>query len=169
MRKQIPYRIIGAYDSETTNVKIDGIPSAFPILHQLGLLDGTPLDQITADNVEEHTQVELYRHSFELYERLDDIVSCHSDYVPVILCHNLAFDMYGLSSWLNRHDVRVLAKSARKPITFTVLDDDGIPALVIWDTLIFTQQALERMGENCEYMKGVASGIMTRFAHRKRR
>lgn len=155
MRKQIPYRIIGAYDSETTNVKIDGIPSAFPILHQLGLLDGTPLEQITADNVEEHTQVELFRHSFELYERLDDIVSRHSDYVPVILCHNLAFDMYGLSSWLNRHDVRVLAKSARKPITFTVLDENGNSTLVIWDSLVFSQQPLERMGEDCEYQKGI--------------
>ena len=74
--------------------------------------------------------------------------------MPVILCHNLAFDMYGLSGWLSRHDVKVLAKSARKPITFTILND-GKPALVIWDTLIFTQQGLERMGKDCGYTKGV--------------
>lgn len=155
MRKQIPYRIIGAYDSETTNITVDGIPKAFPILHQLGLLDGTPLDEIDAHNVEQCTHIELFRHSFELYERLDDLVSRQSDYVPVILCHNLAFDMYGLSSWLNRHEVRVLAKSARKPITFTVLDENGKPTLVIWDTLIFSQQSLERMGEDCGYSKGI--------------
>ena len=150
-----PYRIIGAYDSETTNTMIDGVPVAFPILHQLGILDGTPLDEIDGHNVEEHVNVELYRHSFELYARLDEIVSRDADYVPVILCHNLAFDMYGLSSWLSRNDVRVLAKSARKPITFTVRDDDGNPKLVIWDTLIFSQQSLERMGEDCGYLKGV--------------
>lgn len=155
MRRQKPYRIIGAYDSETTNITIDGIPKAFPILHQLGILDGTPLDSIDAHNVETCTHIELFRHSFELYERLDDLVSRTADYVPVILCHNLAFDMYGLSSWLSRHDVRVLAKSARKPITFTVNNDNGNPALVIWDTLIFSQQSLERMGEDCGYLKGV--------------
>ena len=62
MRKRKPYRIIGAYDSETTNIKQDGIPQAFPILHQLGLLDGTELAEITPDNVTEHVQMELYRH-----------------------------------------------------------------------------------------------------------
>ena len=155
MKARKPYRIIGAYDSETTNITIDGIPKAFPILHQLGLLDGTPLDEIDASNVEDHTQIELFRHSHELYTRLDDMVSRETGYVPVILCHNLAFDMYGLSGWLSRQNVRVLAKSARKPITFTICDEYDRPRLVIWDTLIFSQQPLERMGEDCGYSKGV--------------
>ena len=155
MRTRKPYRIIGAYDSETTNIKQDGIPKAFPILHQLGLLDGTPLDDITPENVTEHVHVELYRHTLDFYSRLDDLVSRESDYVPVILCHNLAFDMYALSSWLSHANVRVLAKSARKPITFTIQDEDGNPRLVIWDTLIFSQQSLERMGKDCGFAKGV--------------
>lgn len=155
MKPRKPYRIIGAYDSETTNMTVKGTPVAFPVLHQLGILDGTPIEEVDSLNVEECTHIEMYRHSFELYERLDAIADVVSDYVPVILCHNLAFDMYGLSGWLSRHDVRVLAKSARKPITFTVLDDNGNPALVVWDTLIFTQQPLERMGEDCSYSKGV--------------
>lgn len=155
MKARKPYRIIGAYDSETTNITVDGIPKAFPILHQLGLLDGTPLDEIDASNVEEHTQIELFRHSHELYTRLDYMVSREADYVSVILCHNLAFDMYGLSGWLSRQNVRVLAKSARKPITFTICDEHDRPRLVIWDTLIFSQQPLERMGEDCGYSKGV--------------
>lgn len=155
MEPRKPYKVIGAYDSETTNINENGEHMAFPILHQLGLLDGTPLTEITPDNVEEHTQIELYRHSFDMHARLDQIVSASADYVPVILCHNLAFDMYGLSSWLARHDVRVLAKSARKPITFTVRDENGAPRLVIWDTLIFSQQGLERMGKDCGYDKAV--------------
>ena len=150
-----PYRIIGAYDSETTNVNEHGEHLAFPILHQLGLLDGTDLAEIGADNVEDHVQVETFRHTLDLYERLDSIVETTANYVPVILCHNLAFDMYGLSPWLSRHDVRVLAKSARKPITFTVRDESGNPVLVIWDTLIFTQQGLERMGKDCGYAKAI--------------
>ena len=155
--KYKPYRVIGAYDSETTNIKVDGIPKAFPILHQLGLIDGTDLLDITHENVEEHVHIELYRTSLELFTRLDAIVDAVSDYIPVILCHNLAFDMYGLSPWLERHEVRVLAKSARKPITFTILGDDDKPRLVIWDTLIFSQQPLERMGKDCRYSKAVGN------------
>lgn len=150
-----PYRVIGAYDSETTNLDDHGDHIAFPVLHQLGLLDGTDLLDIFPDNVEEHVHIELYRHTLDIYERLDELVERESEYVPVIMCHNLAFDMYGLSSWLSRHDVRVLAKSARKPITFTIRDENGKPALVLWDTLVFSQQGLERMGKDCGYSKGV--------------
>lgn len=149
------YRIIGAYDSETTNYSQDGIVCAFPVLHQLGILDGTLIEDVTPANVEDCVHVELYRHTSELYERLDTIVDANSGYVPVICCHNLSFDMYGLSQWLNRHDVRVLAKSARKPITFCIMNESGKPGLIIWDTLIFTQQSLERMGNDCGYSKAV--------------
>ena len=154
---RLDYRIIGAYDSETTNYINDGVVCAFPILHQLGLLDGTPIEEITTDNVESHTYIELYRHSIDLYERLDQLVSNNADYVPVICCHNLSFDMYGLAQWLDRQKVRVLAKSARKPISFTILDENNKPKLVIWDTLIFTQMSLERMGIDCGYSKAVGS------------
>lgn len=153
-RKERPYRVIGAYDSETCNVETKDDVYAFPILHQLGLLD-VPLVEISPDNVEKHTEIELYRHTLDFYNRLDELVSVKRDFVPVICCHNLSFDMYGLSGWLSRHDVRVLAKSQRKPITFTVLDDGGNPVLVIWDTLIFNQRSLERMGEDCAYPKAV--------------
>lgn len=149
------YKIIGAYDSETTNYTCNGVVKAFPILHQLGLLDDTPIEQITADNVEQHTDIELYRHTLDLYARLDQLANNVYDYVPVIVCHNLSFDMYGLSSWLSRHNTRVLAKSARKPITFTIRDDENNPRLVIWDTLVFAQQSLERMGVDCGYSKAV--------------
>ena len=149
------YRIIGAYDSETTNCTCKGVAKAFPILHQLGLLDDTPIEHITADNVEQHTTIELYRHTLDLYARLDQLVDNVYGYVPVIVCHNLSFDMYGLSSWLSRHNTRVLAKSARKPITFTIRDDANNPRLVIWDTLVFAQQSLERMGVDCGYGKAV--------------
>lgn len=154
MDERKPYQIVGAYDSETTNYNEQGTVTAFPILHQLGLLDGTPVEEITADNVEDHVAVSMYRHAFELYAALDNLIDQHLDYVPVIMCHNLSFDMYGLSPWLSRHEVKVLAKSERKPITFTILDDAGKPALVIWDTLVFTQQSLERMGNDCGYKKG---------------
>lgn len=152
-RKDKPYRIIGAYDSETTNINGSSI-FAFPVVHQLGLID-CPVEEITSDNVQERTCVQMYRHAVDLYATLDDLASGLDDYVPVICCHNLAFDMYGLSPWLDGHDVKVLAKSQRKPITFTVLDDAGKSALVLWDTLVFSGQSLERMGEDAGFEKAV--------------
>ena len=153
-RKQRPYRIIGAYDSETTNVETKTSVYAYPILHQLGLIN-VPVIDVSPDNVRDVTNVELYRQTLDIYARLDELASVKHDYVPVICCHNLSFDMYGLAPWLSRNNVRVLAKSARKPITFTVMDDDGNARLVLWDTLIFTQQSLECMGNDCGYAKGV--------------
>lgn len=150
-----PYRIIGAYDSETTNIKVQGIYHSFPILHQLGLLDGVDVTEITPENIIDNVNIELFRHAVDLYARLDELMEIDFDFVPVILCHNLAFDMYGLSPWLSDRNVRVLAKSARKPITFTVMDENDKPKLVIWDTLIFSQQSLERMGKDCGYTKAI--------------
>lgn len=157
MHKAKPYRVKFAYDSETTNL-IDndtGFKAAFPILHQLGELD-TAIDDINASNVEDHVHIELFRHSMELYERLDSICAQSLDYVPVMVCHNLSFDMYALAPWLNGlDDVRVLAKSRQKPITFTIRID-GETRLVIWDTLVFAQKSLHTMGLESGYLK--ASG-----------
>lgn len=150
-----PYKIIGAYDSETANITGAKI-YAYPVSHQLGILN-CPIEDVTPGNVREVTDVTIYRHAVDLYTALDDIVGDNLEYVPVILCHNLAFDMYGLSPWLQGHECKVLAKSQRKPITFTILGDDGAPRLVIWDTLVFSQQGLERMGENAGYKKAVGN------------
>lgn len=150
-RAKIEYRIAGAYDSETCNIK--SRLCAYPVLHQVGLLD-CPITDICSDNVEDHTEMHLFRHTLDLYSFLDSLVETDHDYVPVICCHNLSFDMYGLSAWLDGlPNVRVLAKSCRKPITFTICDDEGKARLVLWDTLVFSQQSLERMGDDCGYPK----------------
>ena len=150
-----PYKIIGAYDSETCNLADQtGNASAYPILHQLGLLS-CPIEVVTADNAESVIDIELYRHTVELTARLDDLADTPHDYVPVICCHNLSFDMHPLAEWLNYRDAKVLAKSKQKPITFTICDDGGNPVLVLWDTLIFAAQSLAKMGIECGYQKAI--------------
>ena len=147
-----PYRIIGVYDSETTNISDGADKSAFPILHQLGLID-VPISTIDNGNVEKFTRLYLYRHSLDLYDAMERIAQANVAYVPVVCCHNLSFDMYGLAPFLAEHDVRVLAKSQRKPISFTIMDENGQPRLVIWDTLVFAQKSLGYMGDECGYPK----------------
>lgn len=153
-RKGRPYRVVGAYDSETSNIQTGAIKRAFPVLHQLGMLeDGISLSDVMPENVEELVHVSMYRHTFELYSALDRMAEEAAGFVPVVVCHNLSFDMYPLAPWLNSHEVRVLAKSPRKPITFTVIDEHGDPALVLWDTLVFSQKPLSMMGHECGYEK----------------
>lgn len=147
-----PFKVIGAYDSETTNY-IQGLTkAAFPIVHQIGLID-IKIEKITAENVEDNTRIYIFRHTVELYEFLDKLSARKLGFVPVLVCHNLAFDMYGLASWLQTKNIKVLAKSQRKPISFSVLDDDDEPLFVIWDTLIFSQKSLDFMGRECGYKK----------------
>lgn len=145
-----PYKIVGFYDSETNNVEnlIEG-HKAFPILHQFGIIGHMPLRDITPDNVFDAVEIELYRHTYEVCAVFDSLPDMFPDVVPVIAVHNLGFDMYALSDWLGSHDVRVLAKSSTKPISFTILDESGEPSLVLWDTLQFSGKGLERMGNDC--------------------
>ena len=146
-----PYRIVGAFDTETTNTGniLEGF-KAFPVLYQLGtfagdITDVTP-DKITVDCYREHTQ---------LYKALDGLIEKHSaECVPVILVHNLGFDMYSLAPWFKGKQVQVLAKTAKKPITFKVLQDD-IPAIVFLDTLGMFMKSLKTLGEECGIAKAV--------------
>lgn len=154
--KKLEYKILGAYDSETTNTSVAGKTLAFPVLHTLGLIkSGVSVSDLDAQNCENLIEIRMYRHAQELYEKLDEIVSTDYGFIPVIVAHNLGFDMYSLSIWLNRcENVKVLAKSARKPITFTVCDAMGSPRLVFWDTAIFAPKRLEQLGVECGYSKG---------------
>lgn len=148
------FRVIGAYDSETCNYICDGDARAFPILHQLGLIN-CDISKLNPNNVEKLVDIRMFRHALELYDALDSLFDNDFEFVPVICCHNLSFDMYGLSQWLNAHEVRVICKSVRKPIAFQILDDRSNVRLVIWDTLVFTQCSLERMGLDCGYHKAI--------------
>lgn len=156
-KKEKPYRIVCAYDSETNNVAdmLAGV-RAFPVCHQFGRIPwDTELATITVENVESICKVEIVRHTMKAYERFDELIAngLATGYVPIVLVHNLGFDMYGLSEYLNSHEVRVLAKSSTKPITFTILDENGSPALVFWDTLVFWGKSLETLGNDCGYPK----------------
>lgn len=146
-----PYKLVGAYDSETTNIYSPIGARAFPILHQLGITEH--LFDVMPDNVRDLVTLHMFRHTFELTLFLDEYMAIPRGYVPVIACHNLSFDMWPLGEWLNSHHTRVLAKSRQKPITFTILDDEGNPVLVIWDTLVFSGQSLARMGVECGFEK----------------
>lgn len=150
-RQLLPYKIIGALDTETTNFMTLDEHCAFPCLFQLGTTDAN-LRDINADNVEYNVNVSLYRHAGEVYNALDKLIDNAHDYVPIIMVHNLGFDMFSLSPYINRFDTEVCAKNSRKPITITLKESDT-PKLRFWDTLGFSAKSLAKMGEECGYNK----------------
>ena len=153
-KQKKPYTIIGALDTETTNIK-DGLEyKAFPILFQIGLID-CPIEQIEVENANELITVTTFREHEKCYDCLENIIEKYKHCVPVILVHNLGFDIYSLAPWLVDKEVKVLAKTARKPISISILDDVGNPSLVFLDTLGLYMKSLERMGEECGMPKAV--------------
>lgn len=151
------YRVIGAFDTETSNIDVP-IKTAYFALYQLLTLD-VPLEMVNGANVREVSNVSMFRHHEELYSAFDGILEDEHEYIPVIAVHNLSFDMHAISSWLmEKQDagyvVEVLAKTPQKPIKFT-LKRDKRPCLVIWDTLGFSGESLEKMGIECGYEKSV--------------
>lgn len=152
-----PYRLCAFYDSETTNLATQQDIKAFPILHQIGTYHGDRLSDIEPGNVEDLVRIDLYRNTIDACAALDAIPETFPGVVPVVAIHNLSFDMWPLMGWLLSHDVKVLAKSAAKPISFTILDEDGKPSMVLWDTLGFSMQGLAKMGAACGMPKLVGS------------
>lgn len=155
MSKQ--YKIVAFYDSETNNIEdLETGYKAFPILHQLGTINCS-LSEITPENVKDKVAIKMVRHTFEACNLLDELPAAYPEIVPVVCIHNLGFDMYPLSSWLSTKEVKVLAKSATKPISFTILDEAGEAQLVLWDTSQFSQKSLARMGQDCGMPKLVGN------------
>lgn len=149
-----PYRVVAAYDTETTNIQQGVNHIAFPILHQVGILvEDVEFRDLKPSNVETLVDVHVFRHANEAYDVFESLLFLNENYVPVVMVHNLGFDMYALAPWLLAHDTSVLARSSEKPITITVNDDEGKPALVFWDTLGMFAKSLATMGDECGFPK----------------
>lgn len=152
----VRYQVVGALDTETTNYGDPAIGyCAFPILYQLGIIN-EKVEKITPENSDKHIKVETFRECEKLYTRLEILMNKSRDFIPVILVHNLGFDMYALAPWLRRNNTRILAKTAQKPISIQITDDNDKPRLVFLDTLGLFMKSLAVMGNECGMPK--ASG-----------
>lgn len=149
------YKVVGAFDTETTNIQsFEQGFIAFPVLYQYGHVL-TDVESITPDNAEASIEITIARRETSIYACFDADIEHAKNYVPVILVHNLGFDMYALAPYLQRHSVRVLAKTAKKPISFQVQDPDGKPLLVFLDTLGLFMKSLKVLGDECGMPKAV--------------
>lgn len=168
-RDDRPRRIIAAYDTETTNIKDElGSTRAFFSLYQIGKIkNGYTLEDVTAENAARLIEVSMFRHDADAWGELLSLAETADDYIPVVAVHNLSFDMHSLAPSLVKYEheygVSVLAKSPQKPITITLLDEDGRDRLVFWDSLGFSAKGLEKMGFECGYQKSTGDWDYSRI------
>lgn len=149
------YKVVGAFDTETTNIESfkDGF-AAFPILYQYGHVN-TDIETITPENATESISITIARYERDIYQCFDQEIEQAKNYTPVILVHNLGFDMYALAPYLQAHSVRVLAKTSKKPISFQITNENGKPLLVFLDTLGMFMKSLKVLGDECGMPKAV--------------
>lgn len=150
------YKIIGAFDTETTTIKEGLKYKAFPITYQLGILK-TDIEKIDKSNYLECVDVQIYRKHEEFYSTLDIMLEVYKDFVPVILVHNLGFDMYSLFHYFINYEIRPLCKTSTRPIAFTIQDTEGNPLLIFLDTWGLYMKSLDTLGEECGLQKATGS------------
>lgn len=150
------FKIMACFDTETNNDK--NIQKASAICYQLSVLNNHLVDlrQINNDNVHENIEITIDRDYKDICNRFDELIyyGRANGIVPVIMVHNLAFEMWIISSYINAHNSKACCKSTVKPLTITILSESGVvPELVFWDTLSFYGKSLETLGDECKYPK----------------
>ncbi len=154
-RRKTPYKIAACFDIETSN---NDNRTAEPVTYQLSRLRDLmqPLSELNNDTVAGALEITIDRDYREVYKRFDSIAEDYRDFgvIPVVLVHNLAFEMWVLSPYINsKSDVGGCAKSCVKPITINIKNEAGDTVLCFWDTLSFSGKSLDTLGNECGYPK----------------
>ncbi len=151
-----PRRIYGCLDFETTNDLKNR--NSFCVSYQLSVLKDLNIDirSITPYNLHNKITTQIFRDFSDLCNKLDFItkIAEYNKIIPVIMVHNLSFEIVPLSSYLNNKKVRSISKSKTNPLVVNVYDENDNIVLVFWDTQSFFGKSLYKCGEECGYNKG---------------
>lgn len=153
-KKKSNYKVMACFDTETTNDSER--KTAFAITYQLSILRNhlTKVSDINNDNVNDLIDITIDRYFDDVCERFNQLMMYGkaNGIVPVVMVHNLSFEIWILSSYLNKFEVSGCSKSTVKPLTI-IINENGEPRLVFWDTLSFWGKSLETLGDECKYPK----------------
>lgn len=153
-KKQRPYKIWCAYDTETSNKLFsDGNWYAWPILYIFNDLHECDISRYVVDDPKE--RISFYRHEAEavsyIVRMIDDAKA--AGVIPVMCAYNAIFDLQTIMSALHdRYEMEVNAQSATNIYTLDLLED-GIKVLRIWDTYHLEMRGLKAMGSTCGVAK----------------
>lgn len=145
-RSEPVYRVCAAYDTETSNVQIDGQWRAFAYLYQINDLRSVDIARYVPDR-DDH--VELFRRCSDVLDYIDALIEWGTSnrVVPIIAGYNLMFDLQSIFAELcRRYDMQVNAQSSTNVYTLDLVGADGAPLLRFWDTYHLEMRGLAAMG-----------------------
>lgn len=151
---QRPYRIWGAFDTETTNIKVRGVHRAYPVLYIFNDLHACSMDTYEVDDAREH--IDYYRTEGEAVAWLERAIgeASAAGVVPVVCLYNAMFDMQTIMEELrSRYAMKANAQSSTNIYTLDLLDEKGRVALRIWDTYHLEMRGLAAMGRTAGVAK----------------
>lgn len=145
-RSELAYKVCAVYDTETTNVQIDGQWHAYAYLYQINDLRDVDLARYEPGG-DDH--VELFRGCDKVLDYIDALVDwgASNRVVPIIAGYNLMFDLQSIFAELcRRYGMRVNAQSSTNVYTLDLVSADGAPLLRFWDTYHLEMRGLAAMG-----------------------
>lgn len=145
------YKIVGVYDTETSNLGEGSDTRAVCCLYIYNDISSCDLTKYAPDCPEEC--VRFYRHEIDMLEQIKRCISEYSplEIIPVICAYNLAFDLQThMHSLSKRYAIRANAQSTTNIYTLDLHDKaSGACLLRFWDTYHLEMRGLEAMGETC--------------------
>lgn len=153
-KKQRPYRIWCAYDTETSNQTFpDDNVYAWPILYIFNDLHAC--DMATYEVGCEREEITFMRHEEEAIAYIERMIADAeaAGCIPIMCAYNAIFDLQTIMTSLHeRYEMEVNAQSASNIYTLDLLRD-GRKVLRIWDTFHLEMRGLKAMGETCGVAK----------------
>lgn len=153
------YRVVCAYDTETTTIGDGVLSRAFPVLFICNDLRDTKIAEYDSSC----DDVRFYRNVPEMLAYLQDLIQwgITNDTVPVVCAYNLMFDLQPLLHELAlRYRMAANAQTASSVYTLDLIapeqgdgKNDTTVLLRFWDTFYLEQNGLAAMGETCGLAK----------------
>lgn len=147
------FKIAAAFDTETTNIELNGDIHAFPILYTFNDLRNIRIQEYN----EFCDQIKFFRSSSEAYDFIEDIIEWGIFYniTPIICVYNMTFDLFSIMPYLmDNYNFKVAAQNSQTIYTLDLyMKDSNYMALRIWDTFHLETRGLSAMGVSCNICK----------------
>ncbi len=151
------FEVWGIYDTETSNVYVDGQWHAYQMLYIYNDISNCDMSRYYPGCDEE--QINYYREPIAMLTDWQVMMAQGHEWhtIPVICAYNLMFDMQPLLGYLcAEYDCRVAAQSSTHVYTFDLHDKEtGEHLLRFWDTYYLNNKGLAAMGASAGVEKAV--------------
>lgn len=147
MSEKQRFRIYASYDTETTNLAIEGGHSAFVSLYIVA--DVRNVDMRRYEDGAE--RILFYRYPEQMFAYIEEAIEYGTRYgfVPIICAYNLLFDLQTLLYKLAQsYKLKVCAQSATHVYYLDVYDGDR-HVMRFWDMYYLDMRGLAAMGDVC--------------------